>query len=206
MKLIAITGAPSSGKTPIVRMIKDWMAGQVMVVPEVPTIYLEAGVNDDLWTRLTRDCDQNMRFIQEILDLRGRLEQSFSVVAQICGVPALVCDRGRPDAASYLADPFNDYSDHFLRDLIQDVTAYDVVLQLGTIADPDSAGYSSYRAKRSDPSIEEILSLQSKLIEIWSRNRCYHFLESKSSIEEQFEEVRALIMDYSDGGAALATA
>jgi predicted ATPase len=201
---IVLTGAPCSGKTSIVRRISMRGNGRFLAVPEVPTLFLSNGLTRDMWNGIVNDPGRNTRFIAEIVATRATLEDRFESVASSTGVKYLLCDRGLPDAASYLPEPTLDYARCTLRDLAVDRQRYSLIIHLESLAARGDS--QDYGRRFSDPTREVSMELESRLKVVWAPHPGYVFLPLARSLKQQYENVQAVLERFQTRSLRNATA
>ena len=93
IKRIVLTGGPCAGKTTaLVRVIEHFssLGYKVFTIPEVPTMFTQAGMN-----YLTKNRDFFYEGEKATLEIQLALEDKFTRMAEGCTEPCLiVCDRG----------------------------------------------------------------------------------------------------------------
>jgi len=189
-RCIVLTGAPFAGKTTIGSELKRRLAGKLLFVPEVPTLFLDGGLPLGGWREVTSNPDSDARFSTEIVALRCELEQRFGQVAALCGVQGLLCDRGLLDAAAYTSPQFPTYFALTGRMLEADLCRYDAVVQLGTLAHLHGSGFGT---RPHDPSREVALEIELKLKEVWSKHQRFYFLPASANFESQVQNAQYLV-------------
>ncbi|MBQ7462327.1 MAG: ATP-binding protein, partial [Prevotella sp.] len=101
IKKIVLTGGPCAGKTTALVKIVDYFSNygyKVFTIPEVPTLYSQAG-----WNFLTPNRKLYYEGERAILETQLALEDMFMRMAEVCTKPTLiVCDRGTMDISAYM--------------------------------------------------------------------------------------------------------
>ncbi len=174
IKKIVLTGGPCAGKTTaLVKVIEHFssLGYKVFTVPEVPTIFTQAGMD-----YLTKNSAFFYEGEKDTMRTQILLEDSFQRMAETLDMPVLiVCDRGTLDISAYLTpEQWQNiigelgYTTAQLRD-----ERYDAVLHLVSAADGAEQYYTtSNNAQRLEKADEEGLKvarmLDKKVIEAWS--------------------------------------
>jgi len=101
IKRIVLTGGPCAGKTTaLIKVIEHFnsLGYQVFTIPEVPTMFSQAGMN-----YLTRNKALFYEGEKATLEVQLALEDKFMRMAEACEQPAIiVCDRGTMDISAYM--------------------------------------------------------------------------------------------------------
>lgn len=172
IKKIVLTGGPCAGKTTaMVKVIEHFssLGYKVFTIPEVPTMFTQAGMN-----YLTSNKDFFFEGEKATFQTQINLEDSFLRMAETLQQPVIiVCDRGTMDISTYLTPDFwhriiseEGYTDAQLRD------RYDAVLHLVSAADGAEQFYTTANnAQRLEKADEEGLKiareLDKKIVSAW---------------------------------------
>ena len=172
IKKIVLTGGPCAGKTTaMVKVIEHFssLGYKVFTIPEVPTMFTQAGMN-----YLTSNKDFFFEGEKATFQTQINLEDSFQRMAETLQQPVIiVCDRGTMDISTYLTPDFwhriiseEGYTDAQLRD------RYDAVLHLVSAADGAEQFYTTANnAQRLEKADEEGLKiareLDKKIVSAW---------------------------------------
>ena len=172
IKKIVLTGGPCAGKTTaMVKVIEHFssLGYKVFTIPEVPTMFTQAGMN-----YLTSNKDFFFEGEKATFQTQINLEDSFQRMAETLQQPVIiVCDRGTMDISTYLTSDFwhriiseEGYTDAQLRD------RYDAVLHLVSAADGAEQFYTTANnAQRLEKADEEGLKiareLDKKIVSAW---------------------------------------
>ena len=172
IKKIVLTGGPCAGKTTaMVKVIEHFssLGYKVFTIPEVPTMFTQAGMN-----YLTSNKDFFFEGEKATFQTQINLEDSFQRMAETLQQPAIiVCDRGTMDISTYLTPDFwnriiseEGYTNSQLRD------RYDAVLHLVSAADGAEQFYTTANnAQRLEQADEEGLKiareLDKKIVSAW---------------------------------------
>ena len=172
IKKIVLTGGPCAGKTTaMVKVIEHFssLGYKVFTIPEVPTMFTQAGMN-----YLTSNKDFFFEGEKATFQTQINLEDSFQRMAETLQHPVIiVCDRGTMDISTYLTPDFwnriiseEGYTNSQLRD------RYDAVLHLVSAADGAEQFYTTANnAQRLEQADEEGLKiareLDKKIVSAW---------------------------------------
>ena len=172
IKKIVLTGGPCAGKTTaMVKVIEHFssLGYKVFTIPEVPTMFTQAGMN-----YLTSNKDFFFEGEKATFQTQINLEDSFLRMAETLQRPVIiVCDRGTMDISTYLTPDFwnriiseEGYTNSQLRD------RYDAVLHLVSAADGAEQFYTTANnAQRLEQADEEGLKiareLDKKIVSAW---------------------------------------
>lgn len=172
IKKIVLTGGPCAGKTTaLVKVIEHFssLGYKVFTIPEVPTMFTQAGMN-----YLTSNKDYFFEGEKATFLTQVGLEDSFQRIAETIDKPVLiVCDRGTMDISTYLTPEFwnriiseQGYTNSQLR------SRYDAVLHLVSAADGAEQFYTTANnAQRLEKADEKGLQiareLDKKIVAAW---------------------------------------
>ena len=172
IKRIVLTGGPCAGKTTaLVKVIEHFssLGYKVFTIPEVPTMFTQAGMN-----YLTSNQDFFFEGEKATFLTQVGLEDSFYKMAQTLDQPVIiVCDRGTMDISTYLSADFwnriiseQGYTNGKLRE------RYDAVLHLVSAADGAEQFYTTANnAQRLEQADEKGLQiareLDKKIVSAW---------------------------------------
>ena len=153
IKRIVLTGGPCAGKTTALVRIIEHFSGLVFTIPEVPTLFTQAGMN-----YLTK----NKAFFYEgekaTLEIQLALEDKFMRMAEQCQTPSvIVCDRGAMDISAYMSpETWDDITRAVGTSTPQLRERYDAVLHLVSAADGAEQYYTTANnAQRYEKQDEE---------------------------------------------------
>ena len=173
IKKIVLTGGPCAGKTTALVKIVDYFSNygyKVFTIPEVPTLYSQAG-----WNFLTPNRDLYYEGERAILETQLALEDMFMRMAEVCTKPTLiVCDRGTMDISAYMTpEMWEDITRKAGTDSNQLRGRYDAVLHLVSAADGAEKYYTTAtNATRYEQMNEEGLriarELDKKVVQAWT--------------------------------------
>ena len=168
IKKIVLTGGPCAGKTTaLVKVIEHFSSRgyKVFTIPEVPTIFLQAGMD-----YLTKNQDWFYEGEKSTLEIQLAFEDHFTRMANtIDGPVVIICDRGALDISAYLSTEMwekitglCDVTTQQLRD------RYDAVLHLVSAADGAEQYYNTTSNEVRTEGIEKARLLDRKVIQAWS--------------------------------------
>ena len=173
IKKIVLTGGPCAGKTTALVKIVDYFSNygyKVFTIPEVPTLYSQAG-----WNFLTPNRALYYEGERAILETQLALEDMFTRMAEVCTKPTLiVCDRGTMDISAYMTpEMWEDITAKAGTDTNQLRARYDAVLHLVSAADGAEKYYTTAtNATRYEQMNEEGLriarELDKKVVNAWT--------------------------------------
>ncbi|MCR4772838.1 MAG: AAA family ATPase [Prevotella sp.] len=169
IKKIVLTGGPCAGKTTaLVKVIEHFtsLGFKVFTIPEVPTMFSEAGMN-----YLTKNKGFFYEGEKATLEIQLALEDKFIKMAEQLDEPAvIVCDRGAMDISAYMKP-----------EMWEDITKaagtsttelreqrYDAVLHLVSAADGAEKFYTTANNEQRTEGIEQARELDKKVIEAWT--------------------------------------
>ena len=195
IKKIVLTGGPCAGKTTaLVKVIEHFssLGYKVFTVPEVPTIFTQAGMD-----YLTKNEAFFYEGEKDTMRTQILLEDSFQRMAETLDCPVLiVCDRGTLDISAYLSPAQWQniiselgYTTAQLRD-----ERYDAVLHLVSAADGAEQYYTtSNNAQRLEKADEEGLKvarmLDKKVIEAWSGHSHLRVINNHDDFDTKINRV-----------------
>lgn len=172
IKKIVLTGGPCAGKTTaLVKVIEHFssLGYKVFTIPEVPTMFTQAGMN-----YLTSNKDFFFEGEKDTFRIQVELEDSFERMAKTLDQPVIiVCDRGTLDISTYLTPEIwnrilseEGYTSNQLRE------RYDAVLHLVSAADGAEQFYTTANnAQRLEQADEKGLQiareLDKKIVSAW---------------------------------------
>lgn len=173
IKKIVLTGGPCAGKTTaLVKVIDHFssMGFKVFTIPEVPTLFLQAGMD-----YLTKNRNFFYEGEKATLEIQLALEDKFMKMAEQVDEPSvIVCDRGAMDISAYMdATMWEDITGLVGTFTQQLIGRYDAVLHLVSAADGAEEFYTtSSNAQRLEQKNEEGLrvarELDKRVVNAWS--------------------------------------
>ncbi len=191
MKRIVITGGPCSGKSTVLRHIKEHYP-LVQTVPEVASVILEGG-----FPVPNRDTDWNPEwqayFQSAVLPLQLAMENSWQTVAEAADSQLLICDRGLLDGAAYTPGGLSAYLAVYGLDLAESLRRYAAVIHLESLATarPDEYGTVG-NANRYEPLVEA-QALEYRTRDAWNRHPQYHLVPGGDTVKAKISTACTII-------------
>ena len=183
--VVVLTGAPASGKSSLLKEALNRYVGKIVTVPEVPSIFLNNGIETSSWPTIVKNDLVNGSFSKTIISTRKRLEDSFIEVANYHSCHVL-CDRGVLDVAAYLdVKLYNSISDSSIE---SDYQRYDYVIHMGSSI---AAGILEIQTRLTDMDFEESKINERNLAKVWQLHPNYSFIPAYESLEIKFQKVFA---------------
>ena len=169
IKRIVLTGGPCAGKTTaLIKVIEHFngLGYQVFTIPEVPTMFSQAGMN-----YLTDNKGLFYEGEKATLEIQLALEDKFMKMAEQCVKPTIIiCDRGAMDISAYMKPEMWEEitakvgtSTKQLRD-----ERYDAVLHLVSAANGAEQFYTTSNNKERKEGLELARELDKKVINAWT--------------------------------------
>ena len=194
IKKIVLTGGPCAGKTTaMVKVIEHFssLGYKVFTIPEVPTMFTQAGMN-----YLTSNKDFFFEGEKATFMTQVGLEDSFLRMAETMDQPVLiVCDRGTMDISTYLTPEFwnriiseQGYTNTQLRE------RYDAVLHLVSAADGAEQFYTTANnAQRLEKADEHGLQiareLDKKIVSAWKGHPHLRVINNHEDFDNKLNRV-----------------
>ncbi len=187
MRCIAITGGPGGGKSTVAALVRQELARDVVVVPEVAT-HLLGGFFPAITNAEERRAVQRAIYhVQLNLEAVHRARPGDGKV--------LVCDRGILDGAAYWPDGADDFCESVCGDAARALQRYDAVVFLETAA-AGGLSIESDNAARLETAMEA-LRIDALLRQVWSAHPVFRFVPHAelfdSKVKHALDELRALI-------------
>ena len=195
IKRIVLTGGPCAGKTTaLVRVIEHFssLGYKVFTIPEVPTMFTQAGMN-----YLTKNRDFFYEGEKATLEIQLALEDKFMRMANACTEPCLiVCDRGTMDISAYMAPEMWDDITRSVGTTTPELRdkRYDAVLHLVSAADGAEQFYTtSNNASRNEAADEAGLQiareLDKKVINAWTGHTHLRVINNHEDFDAKLNRV-----------------
>ena len=189
---IVITGGPCAGKSTAMSWIRNAFTHRgytVLIVPETATELITGGVAP--WTCATnaeyQKCQVQLQLTKECL-----FEQAASGMA--ADKILIVCDRGIMDNRAYMNDEEFDAVLQALKgDLVDWRDGYDAVFHLVTAANGAEEFYSKANNAARYESVEEAVSLDSRLLSCWTGHRYLRVIDNSTDFDGK---MRRLEMEF----------
>lgn len=170
---IVLTGGPCAGKTTTLALIIEHFTQKgykVFAVPEVPTIFTQAGMN-----YLTTNKEFFYEGEKATLEVQLLFEDRFYRMAQTCTEPCLIVfDRGTMDISAYMQpEMWQDITSKLGTSTEELIKRYDAIFHLKTAAHGAAQYYNTAtNAQRYEEATEEGLKiarmLDDKVLNAWS--------------------------------------
>ena len=190
VKKIVITGPPGSGKSTAIKILNKELKGTARCIPEVASILIgQCGITPGN-NRVTA-----RRFQETLYPIQHIFECTSAEIASDEGEIALICDRGKADAAAYFTEGIDEYEEFLKAKIPNDYAAYDLVLCLAL---PPRDVYESI--KKNNPSRNETYAqakeLEKKIINAWQNHPKFVFIQNGESWEEKMHFIRHTICSF----------
>lgn len=189
IKTIVLTGGPCAGKTSaLVKVIEHFssMGYKVFTIPEVPTIFSQAGMD-----YLTKN--QNFFYEGEkaTLEMQLAFEDKFSKMASQIEQPVLIiCDRGALDISAYMTkEMWAKITSLVGVDNRQLLERYDAVLHLVSAADGAEQFYTTATNSTRTEGIELARQLDKKVIEAWAEHPQLRVINNHEDFDNKLNRV-----------------
>jgi thymidylate kinase len=186
-----LTGGPCGGKTTAIVQVADRLRSlgfQVFVVPELATIFFNAGL------ALSGETPAAGFISWESARIRAQmaLEDGFALVARQSGRPSVIlCDRGTMDSRAYLSDEQwnallneNSWNPVQLRD-----SRYDGVVHLVTAADGAVEFYTNANNRARLETPEEAIAADRRTRAAWLGHPRITIVGNKQSFDQKMHQV-----------------
>lgn len=193
-KRIVLTGGPCAGKTTALARIVEHFSSlgyQVFTLPEVPTMFSQAGVN-----YLTDNKSYFFQAEKATLEMQLALEDRFARMAQEIDQPCIiVCDRGTMDISAYMEPEMWETLTTAVGTSSAELRErYDAVLHLVSAADGAEQYYTTAtNAQRYEAMNEEGLriarSLDKKVIKAWTGHPLLRVINNHDDFDAKMKRV-----------------
>lgn len=190
IKRIVLTGGPCAGKTTaLIKVIEHFnsLGYQVFTIPEVPTMFSQAGMN-----YLTPNKALFYEGEKATLEVQLALEDKFMRMAEACEQPAIiVCDRGTMDISAYMKP-------EMWQDITQAVGTdtqrlrddrYDAVLHLVSAADGAERYYTTANNRERTEGLELARMLDKKIINAWTGHPRLRVINNDDDFDRKINRV-----------------
>ncbi len=190
IKRIVLTGGPCAGKTTaLIKVIEHFnsLGYQVFTIPEVPTMFSQAGMN-----YLTPNKALFYEGEKATLEVQLALEDKFMRMAEACEQPAIiVCDRGTMDISAYMKP-------EMWQDITQAVGTdtqrlrndrYDAVLHLVSAADGAERYYTTANNRERTEGLELARLLDKKIINAWTGHPRLRVINNDDDFDRKINRV-----------------
>ena len=189
IKKIVLTGGPCAGKTTaLVKVIEHFSSRgyKVFTIPEVPTIFLQAGMD-----YLTKNQDWFYEGEKSTLEIQLALEDDFTRMAQtINGPVVIICDRGALDISAYLPTEMWEKITGLCNVTTQQLRdRYDAVLHLVSAADGAEQYYNTTSNEVRTEGIEKARLLDRKVIQAWTGHPHLRVINNHDNFDTKINRV-----------------
>ena len=189
IKKIVLTGGPCAGKTTaLVKVIEHFSSRgyKVFTIPEVPTIFLQAGMD-----YLTKNQDWFYEGEKSTLEIQLALEDDFTRMAQtINGPVVIICDRGALDISAYLPTEMWEKITGLCNVTTQQLRdRYDAVLHRVSAADGAEQYYNTTSNEMRTEGIEKARLLDRKVIQAWTGHPHLRVINNHDNFDTKINRV-----------------
>lgn len=189
IKKIVLTGGPCAGKTTaLVKVIEHFssLGYKVFTIPEVPTIFLQAGMD-----YLTKNQDWFYEGEKSTLEIQLAFEDDFTRMAQtINGPVVIICDRGALDISAYLPTEMWEKITGLCNVTTQQLRdRYDAVLHLVSAADGAEQYYNTTSNEMRTEGIEKARLLDRKVIQAWTGHPHLRVINNHDNFDTKINRV-----------------
>ncbi len=191
IKKIVLTGGPCAGKTSVVELLKQELAGQVLFAPEVATMLLSGGFplpgRDLAWS-----LDWQASFQQAVITTQLSLEEVYEITAQQKGIKTIVFDRGLLDSAAYLPGRQKQLTSDFGLDCGLALKRYHQVIHLESLAVSAPGLYGQTGNESRFESLEQAANLDSAIKEAWTGHENHLLVTGSDLVKKQLVVAQAI--------------
>ena len=189
IKKIVLTGGPCAGKTTaLVKIIEHFSSRgyKVFTVPEVPTIFLQAGMD-----YLTKNKALFYEGEKATLEIQMTMERSFMKMAEQCEEPTVViCDRGALDISAYLPpEMWTEITNLCGTNSTELRESYDAVLHLVSAADGAEQFYNTTSNEVRTEGLELARSLDKRVIAAWAGHPHLRVINNHEDFDHKLRRV-----------------
>lgn len=186
---MVLTGGPGGGKTTAADLYRREIGDDVVVVPEAATLLYLGGFPRTGETEVRKATQKAVYHVQTNLEDA----QSANYRSRV-----LLCDRGTVDGAAYWPGVPEEFFQHLGTSLEKELARYDAVIFFET------AAVGGISIEGGNPtrieSIEEALSLDSRLKSLWSKHPHFVFVPHNTSFIKKvtagLEEVATIVSNH----------
>jgi predicted ATPase len=190
---IVITGAPSSGKSTVMKRLETNLGDRVVVVPESAVVLLSGGfpapAHDDM--------EQITVFQKAIIQVQTGLETVFA--RQNPEANLTIFDRGILDGAGFWPPGAKDYLEKFHLDVAKEFSKFNYVLFFELPSEKFYGGVNRLRFHDYAQSLESA----KKLKEIWSQHPHYIEIKATEDFEDKIQTAISMIEKISSGHSSV---
>lgn len=192
MKKIVLTGGPCSGKTTILRVLKEEFGALLILVPEVATMLLGNGFpvpgRDVEWSEAWQAAFQSA-----ILPLQKAIEDAYMLAAARNGAKLIICDRGLLDGAAYTPGGVTEFCKRYHIDAIEALKRYHAIIHLESLAvvDPDKYGKTG-NDQRFEP-LERAVEIEGATKAAWEAHTKRMIIDGRRGIDGKISETIGIV-------------
>lgn len=188
---IVLTGGPCSGKTTIMKELRDMFGKELHYVPEVASMVIaQVGVTPP------SDSHAYGEFQRTIYRIQRGLETITDYQAHFDGKKAVLLDRGTVDAAAYMEQGVPDL-DKICRTSVahDEYSRYDLVLHLSS---PSQEIYERNRANNPAryETYDEAVATGKRLFSVWHEHPQFESIPDFPTFAEKIQAVERAIKDF----------
>lgn len=192
VKRVVLTGGPCSGKTTILRVLREEFGDEVLLIPEVATVLLENGFpvpgRDLPWSE-----EWQAWFQTAVLPTQIALEEAYVLMATGRGQGLVVCDRGVLDGAAYTPGGLEEFCRRFQIDAEASLDRYAAVIHLESIATASPERYGQAENLQRFEPLERAQALEAATYQAWSAHPTHIFIDGQRPVERKINEVMGII-------------
>lgn len=191
MKKIVLTGGPCSGKTTVLRALRDEFAG-IIIVPEVATLLLEGGFPVP-GKHLPWSEEWQASFQAAVLPLQHSLEDTHRLMAVGNGCQLVICDRGVLDGAAYTPGGVPEFSRRYGVDHTLALARYESVIHLESLATAEPEKYGKAGNDSRFEPLERAQELERATRAAWDAHSRHLVLDGRRGIEGKISQVIGIV-------------
>lgn len=185
MKKIVLTGAPSSGKSSVMKELADLFGEQVLLVPESAVVLLQGGFPAPSHS----DLEQIRAFQKAILQVQAGLE--FILPKQKPAAQFAVFDRASLDGGGFWPPGPEDFLKQFSVDRQKEYAKFTDVLFLELPTPEMFGGVNDLRFHN----FEQSALSERQLEAVWKDHPRFRKIPAKATLEEKVRSVVSVIKD-----------
>lgn len=196
---IVLTGGPCAGKTTTIAKIKEDLENlgyHVLLLNECATEIINLGIRPfgdpkvDVYDFQNEILNLQVFKEKRLIDIVSKLPDDTKCI--------LLSDRGVIDNKAYLGtEKFNKLLEE--NNLVEEevLNQYDMVIHLVTVATNNENKYNnSANSARFEDDIDEVIDLDKRTNEAWSKHKNLKVVEATNTIDEKIEKVINIIHDF----------
>lgn len=196
---IVLTGGPCAGKTTTIAKIKEDLENlgyHVLLLNECATEIISLGIRPfgdskvDVYDFQNEILNLQVFKEKRLIDIVSKLPDDTKCI--------LLSDRGVIDNKAYLGtEKFNKLLEE--NNLVEEevLNQYNMVIHLVTVATNNENKYNnSTNSARFEDDIDEVIDLDKRTNEAWSKHKNLKVVEATNTIDEKIEKVINIIHDF----------